>query len=129
MGNVELVQQVFQAVGTGDLATLESLLDENLTFRLAGSSPFAGRTVGRDNVLALLARINQELEISNSVRGLYDGPDGVVVHQTGEAPGYTDEALLLFQINDGRITHAVEFLLDVDAFDRYATRLLAQSPR
>ncbi|HEY2271660.1 MAG TPA: nuclear transport factor 2 family protein [Jatrophihabitantaceae bacterium] len=119
MTNLELVQRMFEAVAAQDLATLETVLDDNLTFTLSGNSPFAGRTVGRDNVLALLSKLNGELAISNSVHGLYDGPDGVVVHQTGTAPGYDDEALVFFKINNAQVTEAVEFVFDVAAFDRY----------
>jgi ketosteroid isomerase-like protein len=118
--NLELVQEMFEAIGAGDVPTLERVLDDNLSFTLAGTSPFAGRTVGRSNVLALLGQINARLGINNVVHGMYEGPHGVVVHQTGAAPGYADESLILFQIDDGRIATATEFLLDVAAFDRYA---------
>jgi ketosteroid isomerase-like protein len=120
MTNVELVQEVYEAIGSGDLPALQKLLGDDLSFTLAGTSQFAGRTVGRDNVLALLGQLSATLGINNVVRGMYEGADGVVVHQTGTAEGYADESLLRFDIKDGRITDAVEFLFDVAAFDRFA---------
>lgn len=126
--HLELVQRMFQAIGQGDMATLERLLHEDLTYTLAGTSSFAGRTVGRSEVLALLRKMNLELTIGNSVCGMYVGPDGVVVHQTGEGAGYHDESLVLFKIDAGRITEAVEFLFDVPAFDDYAATTIDRAP-
>jgi ketosteroid isomerase-like protein len=125
--NLELVQEMFEAIQSGDVRTLERVLDDNLSFTLAGTSPFAGKTVGRGNVLALLGEINVELGITNVVRGLYEGAAGVVVHQIGAAAGYEDELLVLFQIDDGRVTAVVEFLLDVAGFDRYAMASATQA--
>jgi ketosteroid isomerase-like protein len=125
--NLELVQEMFEAIQSGDVRTLERVLDDNLSFTLAGTSPFAGKTVGRDNVLALLGEISAKLGIANVVHGVYEGAAGVVAHQTGAAAGYADESLVLFKIDGGRVIAVVEFLLDVAGFDRYAMAAVAQA--
>jgi ketosteroid isomerase-like protein len=118
----EVVQEVFAALGRSDMPAVHRLLAENLVMTLAGQSRFAGRHVGREKVLGLLGELSRGLSISNEPKGIYDGAGGAVVHQTGSAPGYADESLLLFKVADGRVYEVVEFLFDVPAFDAFVAR-------
>ncbi len=101
------------------MATVNRLLADDLVFSLGGTSRFAGRHVGRDTVLGVLAQLNGALGISNEVRGMYESGDGVVVHQTGSAPGYSDTSLTLFTISEGQVSEVTEFLFDPVAFDHF----------
>jgi ketosteroid isomerase-like protein len=123
----EVVQDLFGALGQGDMEAVNRLLAEDLVMTLAGQSRFAGRHVGRDKVLGLLGELSGSLGISNQPQGVYDGPDGAVVHQTGSAPGYADESLLLFKVTDGKVREVVEFLFDVPAFDTFVAQAEQQS--
>jgi ketosteroid isomerase-like protein len=118
----EVVQEVFAALGRGDMVAVNRLLAEDLVMTLAGQSRFAGRHVGREKVLGLIGELSGTLGISNQPKGIYDGPDGAVVHQTGSAPGYADESLLLFKVTDGVVQEVIEFLFDVPAFDSFVAQ-------
>ena len=120
MATVDEVQKLFQAFGSGDMATVTSLLSDDFTFELAGSSRFAGRTTGRNAVLALLGELMQTTGMENEVIGMYQAGDDVIVRQRGRAKdGYQDESLLLISSRDGQITSMREFLFDVAAFDAF----------
>ncbi len=119
---VELVQRVFQAIAERDKPTIDRLLADDLSFSLAGTSRFAGRHIGRETVLELLAELSGTLGISNEVIGMYDGPDSAVVHQTGAAPGYRDESLILFKVSGEQVREIVEFLYDTDGFDAFVAQ-------
>jgi ketosteroid isomerase-like protein len=123
----EVVQDVFAALEQGDMVTVNRLLAKDLVMTLAGQSRFAGRHVGREKVLGLLGELSGSLGIGNQPQGIYDGPDGAVVHQTGAAPGYADESLLLFKVADGKVREVVEFLFDVPAFDAFVAQADQQS--
>ncbi len=120
---VATAQRLFQAFGQGDMAVVNTIMADDLTFELGGKSRFAGRAEGRDNVLALFGDLMGSLQISNDVVGMYPTDAGVIVHQRGHGKdGYTDESLLLMSVSDGRITAIKEFLFDTDPLDRLAPR-------
>jgi ketosteroid isomerase-like protein len=114
------VQRLFEAFGAGDMETVTSLLADDFSFELAGTSRFAGRTTGRDKVLALLGDLMQTTGMQNEVIGMHQAGDDVIVHQRGRANnGYEDESLLLISSRDGKIASMKEFLFDVAAFDAF----------
>jgi ketosteroid isomerase-like protein len=114
---VREIEQLFAAIQSGDHAAIERLTSPDLTYRLAGSSRFAGVHAGRDRVLAMIAELNTVTGMTTTVEAVYDGPDAAIVHQRGAAGDYRDEALLRFAVKDGRVTDVTEFLFDVAAFD------------
>ena len=120
---VEIVEQLFEALGRGDAEAAERLLSDDLGLRFAGTSRYAGEHTGRDEVLRLLADLAVSTGIVNVVERTYDGPDSAIVHQRGSAAGYQDESLLHFRVVDGRIAQITEFLFDVNAFDSYVDSL------
>jgi hypothetical protein len=63
--------------------------------------------------------------MTTTVDAVYDGPEAAIVHQRGIAGDYRDEALVRFEVHDGRVTDITEFLFDVAAFDAFAAQLPA----
>jgi ketosteroid isomerase-like protein len=122
------VQALFAALQSGDMAAIERLTAPDLSFRLAGTSRFAGEHVGRDQVLSLIGELNTSTGMATTVDAVYDGPDAAIVHQRGQAgEKYRDESLIRFGVRDGRITDVTEFLFDVAAFDAFVAGLPALS--
>jgi len=113
-----VVRALYDAMGRGDAEAAFALLSEDLVFELGGNSRFAGRHVGRDKLFALQGELAQLTGMETSVDAMYDGDGRAIVHQHGRArDGYIDEALLLFEVADGRITAIKEFLFDQRSFD------------
>ena len=116
--SMEVVRALYDAMGRGDAETALGLLDADLVFELGGKSRFAGRHTGRDKLFALQGELAQLTGLETSVDAIYDGDKSAIVHQHGRArDGYTDEALLLFEIADGRVIAIKEFLFDQPSFD------------
>jgi hypothetical protein len=53
----ELAREYFGAVGAGDRGRLLAVLADDVVYHFPGSSPFAGRYEGRDEVLGYLDRL------------------------------------------------------------------------
>jgi ketosteroid isomerase-like protein len=63
--NLERVQQVYAAFGRGDLPALLALLDENVSWRMAGPAPFAGERRGHAGVQEFFVKLVEAAEIEH----------------------------------------------------------------
>jgi ketosteroid isomerase-like protein len=119
-GNVELVQQVYDAVGARDLETFASLLDANVEWRLAESDglPFTvdNPYVGPDAVLAKLAEVGQVLAYEHTVDEFFDAGDVIVVTGVYDglyrptATAFTTPFVHVWRVRDGKIVGLQQYV-------------------
>jgi ketosteroid isomerase-like protein len=57
--NLDLLRQAYDALGAGDLATLFSLLSDDVTAHVPGTSPVAGEYRGKEAVGGYVAKLGE----------------------------------------------------------------------
>lgn len=118
--NMTLAKAVWDALSVGDVEVLDELLGENLLWHVPGKHLLSGTKTGRDQVLDYLGTLGEETEaydlqlrdiLVNNDRGL------ILYHVSGKRGGRTLDTyqMLLFQVEDNRITEAWS-----NPFDQYA---------
>jgi uncharacterized protein len=120
--NVAIVKRYYDAYGSGDLATVRSILAPDIAWKIPGHHPLAGTKHGVDEVFAFfqqLARANFRAEVL-----FLGGNDSYVVdvHRGWSNTGQDDiDELwtLMFRIQDERIVEAVNFPGNQHAADAF----------
>jgi uncharacterized protein len=59
MNNTNIAREYFEAVQTGDMATLAKLIDEKIVWHQPGSNQFSGERRGRNAVFEMLGAMMQ----------------------------------------------------------------------
>lgn len=60
--NEDLMRRGYEAFANGDMETLDGLLADDITWHSPGQNPFAGDYEGKQEVLELFGRIQQETD-------------------------------------------------------------------
>jgi ketosteroid isomerase-like protein len=124
--DIELVERGYAAFSGGDVPTLRELIDPNVTWRVAGSSPLSGVKEGIEEVLGYFGTVAQEtggtlrVELTGC---LADGHGHVLglSQTTGRRAGRSLQMHegILFTIHDGRVVETIQLMDDVSAFDAF----------
>jgi len=124
--NREVVQRYFDAVHTGDMATVESLLDENVTFWVPPSLPDGVEFRGREAVLSLfresVALYDTTAGLSVEIDAMTAEEDRVAVElrirgrSAASGEPYHNHYHFLFRIREGRVVAIREHLDSLYAF-------------
>lgn len=124
--NIETVRSYFAAVAAGDIATLTTLLTEDLVWHQPGAGSLSGRHDGRDAVFGLIGQFMQRSEgsfVIDEVGPLLGNGDLVAatVHfraSRGEE-AMSMSGIDLLRVEDGRIREVWLFSGDQAAEDRF----------
>lgn len=121
-----LVRRGYQAFNSGDIQTMNELLDEKATWHTPGHSPIAGEHRGRAAVLAQFGRYGGETQgtFTAALQQVLASDDGSVVglhHNSGMRNGKRLEVdcCIEFEVRDGKIICGREHFFDLHAWDAF----------
>lgn len=123
--NVALARRLFEAFGARDGRVVAAALDEDVVWRIGGSSPFAGEFHGRREVVAFLAQTTALTDGTYRSELLYALADDAHVVAVYRARGARDERtidlvqLLLCEVHDGRLVEVTAVPTDQALFDAF----------
>jgi len=124
--DIAVVRRSYDALNTGDLATLAELIAEDATWHTPGRSVLGGDSVGREAILVRLRRSGLESGGTFGVRlkRVLTDEDGRLIgihHSVAERRGRQLDtySCIVFELQDGRILDAREYFLDLAAWDDF----------
>lgn len=124
--DIELVERGYAAFSAGDIEALGELIDPNVTWRVAGSSPVSGVKDGFEELLGYFGMIAHETGGTLQVElteCLADGHGHVLglSQTTAQRAGRSLQMHegIVFTIRDGRVIETIQLMDDVSAFDAF----------
>jgi uncharacterized protein len=123
--NAALARRVFEAFSRRDGRVVAAALDEDVVWRLGGSSPMAGVYRGRRDVVSFLGRttaLTNGTYRSELLFTVADDHHVVIVYRArGQREGRTIdlEQILLCQVRAGRFTDVTAVPTDQYVFDAF----------
>jgi ketosteroid isomerase-like protein len=123
--NAELVRRGYAAFSAGDIATLTEVIAEDAVWKVPGSNPMSGEKQGRDAILGYFGELMTASDgtFTVTLQDVVAGHDHTVGLQRDHAErnNKTDDqdAVLVFTIQDGRITAVQEFREDTARSDDF----------
>ncbi len=137
MGATELerIRAIYDGFDRRDFNPFLELMHENVRWHLPGSSPFAGTTQSRDE---LVARLLQQSQASGGTVGV-DWVDGVAhgslvvvferIRAIAGAASLDVGAVVVYRLEDGSVVEAWDVFEDAQAYDGFwATALAGDTP-
>jgi uncharacterized protein len=103
--NIEVVKKGYEAFMAGDMATLMSLLDDNIEWIQPGQSAVSGTYHGKDEFSEYIRRLAEKSTMVNPYRFLADGDTVVVLSETTSG-GETSQDADVFTLREGKIVGA-----------------------
>jgi ketosteroid isomerase-like protein len=123
--NAALARRVFEAFAHRDGRVVAAALDEDVVWRLGGSSPMAGEYRGRRDVVQFLGRttaLTGDTYRSELLFTVADDEHVVIVYRArGEREGRAIdlEQILLCEVRDGRFANVTAVPTDQYVFDAF----------
>ena len=125
--NDDLVRRGYAAFGSGDVATLGTLLADDIVWHVGGRSPITGDYKGKDQVFGFFAGLAERaggtfrLEIHDVLAN--DEHAVALVKATGERAGKTlnDNGVQVFHVHGGKVTETWFHPGDQSAADAFWT--------
>ncbi|MFC8197938.1 nuclear transport factor 2 family protein [Streptomyces sp. NPDC057298] len=124
--NIDIARTYFQAVQTGDMATLGELLDEGIVWHQPGANQFSGEHKGQGAVFQMLGGMMEASQGSFAIDTIHTlMANGDLVTATIRFSGRRDNASMsmngvdLLRIADGRITEMWLFSEDPATEDAF----------
>ncbi|MFD9440757.1 nuclear transport factor 2 family protein [Streptomyces sp. NPDC060006] len=124
--NIDIARTYFQAVQTGDMATLGGLLDEGIVWHQPGANQFSGEHKGQGAVFQMLGGMMEASQGSFAIDTIHTlMANGDLVTATIRFSGRRDNASMsmngvdLLRIADGRITEMWLFSEDPATEDAF----------
>ncbi|AXE83366.1 nuclear transport factor 2 family protein [Streptomyces sp. Go-475] len=124
--NIDIARSYFQAVQTGDMATLGELLDESIVWHQPGANQFSGEHKGRDAVFQMLGRMMEASRGTFAIDTIHTlMANGDLVTATIHFSGRRDDASMsmdgvdLLRVAGGKITEMWLFSSDPAAEDAF----------
>ncbi|MEH1129287.1 nuclear transport factor 2 family protein [Micromonospora sp. CPCC 206061] len=109
--NIDIARTYFQAVQTGDMATLGELLDESIVWHQPGANQFSGVHKGRDAVFQMLGSMMETSRGTFAIDRIHTFmANGDLVAATIHFSGRRDDASMsmdgvdLLRVTGGKIT-------------------------
>jgi ketosteroid isomerase-like protein len=123
--DVDVVRRGFAAFSAGDMAALSGLLDENAVWHVPGSGSLSGTKQGRDEILSffgeLMTRSGGTLVVT--LDDVVGGDNHTVAlnrnQATRGANTLEQNAVIVFQLRDGRVSEARQFFDDTASNDKF----------
>jgi ketosteroid isomerase-like protein len=116
--NVQVVKQLYGAMGQSDISEALAVLDEDVTFVIPGPPNVgaAGTWRGHDGVRTCLQKLRESQENQSvDFREFVDGPNTVVVLLTVKAKVratgkiFASDIIHFFTLRDGKIVRLLDF--------------------
>jgi ketosteroid isomerase-like protein len=124
--NADIVRRGYHAFNTGDIRTLNELIDANATWHTPGRSPVAGLHRGRDAVLAQFGRYGGQTQgtFKAELKEVTANDDGRVVglhHNSGQRNGrqLDSDCCIEFVVRDGKVVAGREHFFDLYNWDQF----------
>jgi ketosteroid isomerase-like protein len=124
--DVAIVRRGFEAFNGGDFDTLTELMADDVEHHVPGSNLISGTYKGRDDVFGLYRRIAeltgfQFTAVPDALFTDGRGTVGALVRGTGSRQGRTLDsmAVLLFNLDAGKVTRIHELYEDLDAENEF----------
>ncbi|MEU0586569.1 nuclear transport factor 2 family protein [Streptomyces sp. NPDC006132] len=124
--NIDIARSYFQAVRTGDMATLGELLDESIVWHQPGANQFSGEHKGRDAVFQMLGRMMEASRGTfaiDTIHALMANGDLVTatIHFSGRRAdaSMSMDGVDLLRVAGGKITEMWLFSSDPAAEDAF----------
>lgn len=124
--NTDIAREYFQAIQTGDMATLARLVDEKIVWRQPGSNQFSGERRGRNAVFEMLGAMMQSSAGTFAIGKVYSimGNGEMVaasIHFSARRDGksMSMDGVDVLRIKDGAIVEAWLFSSDQAAEDEF----------
>ena len=125
--NEAIVRRGYEAFNSGDMDTLVELFDESAVWHTPGRSWPSNEYQGREATLAYFGRLGQETggtfqaELQQDLLADDDGHVVAIQRSRAERDGKQLDVdnLIVFQLEDGRITDGREHFHDLYAWDEF----------
>jgi ketosteroid isomerase-like protein len=124
--NEKLVRDMYDAFAAADMGTVDQLFADDVTWHAPGTAQHAGLRRGKQEVFASMGQLGELTGgtlRSEVVDVLANDRRAVVLQVTrAEREGRTalrDEEVIVYEIDDGRITSVREQPGDLDAMDAF----------
>ncbi len=124
--NIDIAHDYFQAVQTGDMATVGDLLDAGIVWHQPGTNQFSGDHQGRDAVFQMLGSMMQASQGTfaiDQIHSLMGSGDLVAahIHFTGRRDNVSMamDGVDLLRIHNGKIAEMWLFSGDQDLEDTF----------
>lgn len=123
--DVDVVRRGFAAFSSGDMATLSELLADDAVWHVPGSGALSGTKQGRDEILSffgeLMTRSGGTLVVT--LDDVVGGDTHTVAlnrnQATRGANTLEQNAVIVFQLRDGRVAEARQFFEDTAINDKF----------
>ena len=123
--NEELLRRGYEAFGSGDMATLNELLSDDIIWHVPGKSPVSGDYKGKDQVFQFFGQIVQMTggSFKNEIHDLLANNEHgtVLVTTTADREGkhLDDRQVHVFHLKDGKTTEFWNHSGDQYALDEF----------
>jgi ketosteroid isomerase-like protein len=124
--HADIVRKGYAAFNTADIATLTSLMSEQVSWHTPGASSVAGDHLGRNAVFTQFARYGGETNgtFRAELKEVVANDEGrvVAIHRnTGERNGrrLASDCCLVFEVKDGQIISGREYFHDLANWDAF----------
>ena len=122
--NMTLAKAVWDALSVGDVEVLDELMAEKLLWHVPGKHRLSGTKTDRDQVMDYLGTLGEETDVYDlELRDILVNDDRglILYHVTGKREGRSLDTyqMLLFQVEDNRITEAWSNPFDQHAVDNF----------
>jgi hypothetical protein len=123
--NADLVRRGYAAFSAGDMATLNELFAEDAVWHVPGSGPLSGPKRSRGEILAYFGEIVSRSggSVKVTVQDVIGGREHTIgLHNNYAERGdkvIDEDAVLVFTIQDGRVTEVGDFHADTARSDEF----------
>lgn len=123
--NAELVRRGYAAFSAGDMATLNELFTDDAVWHVPGSGELSGAKQGREAIMAFFGELMSRS--AGTLKVTLQDVIGGDQHTIGLNDNYAErngrvldqEAVLVFQVRDGRVSEVRQFFEDTTATDEF----------
>lgn len=115
--NTAIVRQALEDIGNLNVEGLLAIIDDDIDFRLMGTSPLSRRLRGKEAYMGIVAEVATYLDgfIELTVDELIPAGEWVIVRASGHAvmkatgADYDNEYCMLWKLKDGRVVKLREY--------------------
>lgn len=119
--NAELLQRAYDAFRAGDMQTLGDMMADDVVWHVSGTSAISGTYKGKEDTFAYFQRLGERSggSFSFDVHDIVANDDHTVgliaVHAERDGKQFDDQAVMVFHIDDGRVTSQWTYSYDQQA--------------
>ena len=115
--NTAIVRQAIEDIGNVNVEGLLAIIDDDIDFRLMGTSPISRKLRGKEAYMGIVAEVGSYLDgfIELTVDELIPAGDWVIVRASGHAimkttgADYDNEYCMMWKLQDGMVVKLREY--------------------